>query len=126
MYSLTCPYCSKDAALFYRTYFMGYFPGNRPSNCQHCSQPIKCNFNSYCLVGALFLALLFVIGTFIAPDIAFLEKDNSISVIQELPNFDLIKILERIFEIAIVFIALYVSFEILGKYFGIRIFNRKE
>ncbi len=126
MYSLKCPYCSKDAAPFLRTYFMGYFPGNRPSNCQHCSQSIKYNFNSYCLFGAMFLVLLFIIGIFIVPDLAFLEKDTSASLIQEVPNFDLINILVRFFEIALVFIVLYASYEILGKYFGIRMFNKRE
>ena len=126
MYSLKCPYCSNDAAPFLKTYFMGYFPGNKPSNCQHCSQPIKYNFNSYCLFGALFLALLFIIGIFIVPNFAFFEKENSLTPIQEVPNFDLFNIFVRIFETALVFIILYASYEILGKYFGVRMFNKRE
>ncbi|HUT70569.1 MAG TPA: hypothetical protein VMW89_07805 [Desulfatiglandales bacterium] len=127
MNCLKCPYCQKKAAPFLKTYFWGYFPGNRPNVCQNCSKPIKYNLNYYFQCGALVLVLLIALGFFVDPLFSIFERNtNTSSPVTEVLGFDFIGLIGQLLEIGFVFFILYISFELPAKYFGLRIFKKSN
>ena len=126
MHVLKCPYCDQKASSFFKTYFWGYFPGNQPNRCNNCSRPIKYKISGYLQCGLLFLILLFILGRIVDPIFAFFErKVDPNAIVEKAPAIDVFGFAEHIFEIGFVLFILYISFELPGKYLGIRIFKKR-
>lgn len=126
MYILKCPHCDQQASSFLKTYFWGYFPGNHPNRCQRCSEPIKYNLNSYFQCGSLFLVLLFLFGYLLNPVLSiFVGSPSSNLIVDKIPAIDILGLTGWLFEIAIVFLILFTSFEIPARFFGTRVFKKR-
>ena len=123
MEHIACPYCNNKAQSLFRAHIslLRIFMRDQ---CQQCWSPIEFDWNNYIFCMGVFGISLVFIGLFIEPLFDLLRNSDPQPLVVEVPDFDLIGILNGLAGATIVLMFYYASFELPAKYFGIRLYRK--